>query len=64
MWYNVLMDEVASYAVGLDVGTENVRAVVLSMNREGAMSVVGYGEAPNGGMRKGWWRFGGAGRSD
>lgn len=47
------MDEVSHYAVGLDVGTENVRAVVLSVTRDGETNVVGYGEAKNAGMRKG-----------
>ena len=47
------MDEVAKYAVGLDVGTENVRAVVATVNRDGEVSVIGYNEGPNAGMRKG-----------
>lgn len=47
------MDEVSKYAVGLDVGTENVRAVVATVGRDGSISVVGYNEAPNAGMRKG-----------
>lgn len=47
------MDEVSRYAVGLDVGTENVRAIVMSVGRDGNTSVVGYGEAANTGMRKG-----------
>lgn len=47
------MDEVSHYAVGLDVGTENVRAVVLSVTSDGEANVVGFGEAPNAGMRKG-----------
>lgn len=47
------MDEVSKYAVGLDVGTENVRAVVATVGRDGGISVVGYNEAPNAGMRKG-----------
>ena len=47
------MDEISRYAVGLDVGTENVRAVVMSVGRDGTTSVVGYGEATNAGMRKG-----------
>lgn len=47
------MDENVRYAVGLDVGTENVRAVVASVSREGVLSVVGYNEARNTGMRKG-----------
>lgn len=47
------MDEVSRYAVGLDVGTENVRAVVASVGKDGAVSVVGYNEIRNAGMRKG-----------
>ena len=47
------MDEAVRYAVGLDVGTENVRAVVASISKEGQLSVVGYNEAKNAGMRKG-----------
>lgn len=47
------MDEVSRYAVGLDVGTENVRAVVATVGKDGSISVVGYNEAPNAGMRKG-----------
>lgn len=47
------MEEFSRYAVGLDVGTENVRAVMLSLDKDGAMSVRGYGESQNAGMRKG-----------
>ena len=47
------MEENLRYAVGIDVGTENVRAVVGSVNRDGRLSVVGYNEAKNSGMRKG-----------
>ena len=47
------MDETARYAVGLDVGTENIRAVVASVDKTGKLSVVGYNEAKNMGMRKG-----------
>ncbi len=47
------MDEVARYAVGVDVGTSNVRAVVASVNRDNSLNVVGYAEAPNSGMRRG-----------
>ena len=47
------MDDVAKYAVGLDVGTENVRAVVATVGKDGNISVVGYNEGPNAGMRKG-----------
>ena len=47
------MDEISRYAVGLDVGTGNVRAVVAGITSDGGLNVVGYGEAPNQGMRKG-----------
>ena len=47
------MDETVRYAVGLDVGTENVRAVVASIAKDGKISVIGYNEAKNLGMRKG-----------
>ncbi|MBQ8996653.1 cell division protein FtsA [Candidatus Saccharibacteria bacterium] len=47
------MDETVRYAVGLDVGTENVRAIVATQSKDGKLSVVGYNEAPNMGMRKG-----------
>ena len=47
------MDEISRYAVGLDVGTENVRAVLASVNKEGKISVIGYNEEKNSGMRKG-----------
>lgn len=51
--YNKLMDEVSRYAVGLDIGTANVRAVVGSMTSNGRINVIGYAEAPNSGMRRG-----------
>ena len=47
------MDEAVRYAVGRDVGTENVRAVVANVGKDGKISVVGYNEAKNAGMRKG-----------
>ncbi|MBR2587148.1 cell division protein FtsA [Candidatus Saccharibacteria bacterium] len=47
------MDETVRYAVGLDVGTENVRAVVASLGKDGKISVVGYNESRSLGMRKG-----------
>lgn len=47
------MDEAAKFVVGLDVGTENVRAVVATVGKDGAVAVVGYNEGPNAGMRKG-----------
>ncbi len=47
------MDEISRYAVGLDVGTGSVRAVVGSVNAAGKLNVIGYAEAPNSGMRRG-----------
>lgn len=49
----MLMDEISRYAVGLDVGTGSVRAVVASVSSAGRLSVIGYAEAPNSGMRRG-----------
>ncbi len=51
--YNRLMDEISRYAVGLDVGTSHVRAVVASVANGGALNVIGFAEAPNSGMRRG-----------
>jgi len=47
------MDENAHYFTGLDVGTENVRAVIASLNKEGKLTIVGYNEGKSAGMRKG-----------
>lgn len=47
------MDEISRYAVGLDVGTSNVRAVVASVAGSGKLNVIGYAEASNTGMRRG-----------
>ncbi|HEX4661982.1 MAG TPA: cell division protein FtsA [Candidatus Saccharimonadales bacterium] len=47
------MQEQARYAVGLDVGTTTVRCVVGHIDGTGAPTIVGVGEAPNNGMRKG-----------
>ncbi len=47
------MDEISRYAVGIDVGTANVRAMVASITNKGALNVIGYAEAPNSGMRRG-----------
>ena len=49
----MLMDENAHYFTGLDVGTENVRAVIASLNKDGKLTVVGYNEGKSAGMRKG-----------
>ena len=47
------MEEISRYAVGLDVGTENVRAVVATVRKDGKLTVIGYNEGKNAGMRKG-----------
>lgn len=47
------MDENTRYVAGIDVGSENVRAVVATVGRDGSISVVGYNEGKNGGMQKG-----------
>jgi cell division protein FtsA len=49
-----MQDNLSRYAVGLDVGTTKVRAVVGHLE-EGATvpTIIGAGEAPNSGMRKG-----------
>src|SRR3990167_8345403 len=48
------MQELSNYAVGLDIGTTTVRCVV-GHRDEGSASptIIGVGEAPNSGMRKG-----------
>lgn len=48
------MQETSRYAVGLDIGTTKVRAVVAHIDSStGVPSIVGLGEADNSGMRKG-----------
>lgn len=48
------MQEVSRYAVGLDIGTTSVRAVVAHIDQTtGAPTIVGVGSSPNSGMRKG-----------
>lgn len=48
-------DSMASYFIGLDVGTSMVRCVVgmLEPGGSGKLSIIGHGSAPNIGMRKG-----------
>lgn len=41
------------FVTGLDVGTENVRAVIASVSKGGEIAVVGYNEGKSAGMRKG-----------
>ena len=48
------MQEESRYAVGLDVGTTTVRAVVAHLENSGqAPTIIGIGEQENNGMRKG-----------
>lgn len=47
------MQEQSKYAVGLDVGTTTVRCVVGHEDGTNPPTIVGVGEAPNSGMRKG-----------
>ncbi len=47
------MDENTRYVAGIDVGSENIRAVVATVGRDGSISVVGYNEGKNAGMQKG-----------
>ena len=47
------MDNDKRFVTGLDVGTENVRAVIASVDKEGNVAVVGYNEGKSAGMRKG-----------
>lgn len=47
------MDDDKRFVTGLDVGTENVRAVIASVSRSGEIAIVGYNEGKSNGMRKG-----------
>lgn len=47
------MDDTKRFVTGLDVGTENVRAVVATVDKDGQLAVVGYNEGKSSGMRKG-----------
>ena len=47
------MDNDKRFVTGLDVGTENVRAIIATVNKDGAVAVVGYNEGKTSGMRKG-----------
>lgn len=50
----MLMQEQSRYAVGIDIGTTTVRCVVGHIDSStGAAKVIGVGQAPNSGMRKG-----------
>ncbi len=47
------MDNNNRFVTGLDVGTENVRAVIASVDNDGKIAIVGYNEGKSAGMRKG-----------
>ena len=47
------MDDNKRFVTGLDVGTENVRAVIATVNKSGEIAIVGYNEGKSAGMRKG-----------
>ena len=47
------MDNDKRFVTGLDLGTENVRAVVATVDKDGHLAVVGYNEGKTAGMRKG-----------
>ena len=47
------MDNDKRFVTGLDVGTENVRAVIATVDKEGKIAIVGYNEGKSAGMRKG-----------
>lgn len=47
------MDNEKRFVTGLDVGTENVRAVIATVEKDGEIAVVGYNEGKSTGMRKG-----------
>lgn len=47
------MDDNKNFVTGLDVGTENVRAVIATVSKNGEVSIVGYNEGKSSGMRKG-----------
>ena len=47
------MDNDKRFVTGLDVGTENIRAVIATVSKSGEVSIVGYNEGKSAGMRKG-----------
>lgn len=47
------MDNDKHFVTGLDIGTENVRAVIATVSKTGELAVVGYNEGKSQGMRKG-----------
>ncbi len=47
------MDDSNRFVTGLDLGTENVRAVTATVSNDGKLTVIGYNEGKSAGMRKG-----------
>ena len=47
------MDNNKHFVTGLDVGTENVRAVIATVGKDNEIAIVGYNEGKSSGMRKG-----------
>ncbi|MBR3176005.1 cell division protein FtsA [Candidatus Saccharibacteria bacterium] len=47
------MDNDKRFVTGLDVGTENIRAVIATVSKNGEIAIVGYNEGKSAGMRKG-----------
>lgn len=47
------MDENKHFVTGLDLGTENVRAIIATVSNSGEVSIVGFNEGKSAGMRKG-----------
>lgn len=47
------MDDNKRFVTGLDVGTENVRAVIATVGKDQEIAIVGYNEGKSAGMRKG-----------
>lgn len=47
------MEESSRLAIGIDIGTKNIRSVLGSVGRDGNIAVIGYAETPSAGMRRG-----------
>ena len=47
----MLMDNDKRFVTGIDVGTENVRAIIATVSKDGAVAIVGFNEGKSAGMR-------------
>lgn len=47
------MDNDKRFVTGLDLGTENVRAIIATVDKDNHLAIVGYNEGKTAGMRKG-----------